>query len=62
MISQTLFIESYVTDQKILEENARSVKIKSPDVRMKPLPVIFEALLISCSLLASILMKLLGYT
>ncbi len=31
--SQTLFLESYVTDQKILEENARSVKISSPDVR-----------------------------
>lgn len=30
---QTLFLESYVTDQKILEENARSVKISSPDVR-----------------------------
>ena len=30
---QTLFLESYVTDQNILEENARSVKISSPDVR-----------------------------
>lgn len=28
---QTLFLESLVTDQKILEENARSVKISSPD-------------------------------
>ncbi|KAI9049441.1 hypothetical protein LZ554_006473 [Drepanopeziza brunnea f. sp. 'monogermtubi'] len=28
---QTLFLESYVTDQNILEENARSVKISSPD-------------------------------
>ena len=30
---KTLFLESYVTDQNILEENARSVKISSPDVR-----------------------------
>ncbi|KAH6684157.1 6-phosphofructo-2-kinase/fructose-2, 6-biphosphatase-like protein 2 [Halenospora varia] len=28
---QTLFLESYVTDDKILQENARSVKISSPD-------------------------------
>ncbi|OBT48288.1 hypothetical protein VE00_01215 [Pseudogymnoascus sp. WSF 3629] len=28
---QTLFLESYVTDESILEENARSVKISSPD-------------------------------
>lgn len=28
---QTLFLESYVDDQAILEENARSVKISSPD-------------------------------
>ncbi|CZT06018.1 related to 6-phosphofructo-2-kinase/fructose-2,6-bisphosphate 2-phosphatase [Rhynchosporium graminicola] len=34
---QTLFLESYVTDQRILEENARSVKISSPDfVDMNP--------------------------
>ncbi|PMD49232.1 bifunctional 6-phosphofructo-2-kinase/fructose-2,6-bisphosphate 2-phosphatase [Hyaloscypha bicolor E] len=34
---QTLFLESYVTDQNILEENARSVKISSPDfVGMDP--------------------------
>ena len=29
---QTLFIESYVDDQEILKENARNVKISSPDV------------------------------
>ncbi|KAH8821510.1 6-phosphofructo-2-kinase/fructose-2, 6-biphosphatase-like protein 2 [Xylogone sp. PMI_703] len=28
---QTLFLESYVTDETILQENARSVKISSPD-------------------------------
>ncbi|KHJ30741.1 putative 6-phosphofructo-2-kinase fructose-bisphosphatase [Erysiphe necator] len=28
---QTLFLESYVTDQRILAENARNVKIHSPD-------------------------------
>ncbi|KAH8597994.1 6-phosphofructo-2-kinase-domain-containing protein [Bisporella sp. PMI_857] len=28
---QTLFLESYVTDPKILQENARNVKISSPD-------------------------------
>ncbi|KAL2262823.1 hypothetical protein VTK26DRAFT_9344 [Humicola hyalothermophila] len=28
---QTLFIESYVDDQEILQENARNVKISSPD-------------------------------
>ncbi|KAG9235495.1 6-phosphofructo-2-kinase/fructose-2, 6-biphosphatase-like protein 2 [Amylocarpus encephaloides] len=34
---QTLFLESYVTDDKILQENARSVKISSPDfVGMDP--------------------------
>jgi hypothetical protein len=33
---KTLFLESYVTDQKILEENARSVKISSPDVSYWP--------------------------
>ncbi|KAF5871151.1 putative 6-phosphofructo-2-kinase fructose bisphosphatase protein [Botrytis fragariae] len=31
---QTLFLESYVTDEKILQENARSVKISSPDVNL----------------------------
>ncbi len=31
-IRQTLFIESYVDDQEILKENARNVKISSPDV------------------------------
>ncbi|KAI1003761.1 putative 6-phosphofructo-2-kinase/fructose-2,6-bisphosphatase [Podosphaera aphanis] len=30
---QTLFLESYVTDQRILEENARNVKINSPDFK-----------------------------
>jgi 6-phosphofructo-2-kinase / fructose-2,6-biphosphatase 4 len=29
---QTLFLESYVSDEKILQENARNVKIHSPDV------------------------------
>lgn len=29
---QTLFLESYVDDEKILKENARNVKISSPDV------------------------------
>jgi 6-phosphofructo-2-kinase/fructose-2,6-biphosphatase 4 len=29
---QTLFIESYVDDERILRENARNVKISSPDV------------------------------
>lgn len=29
---QTLFLESYVNDDKILRENARNVKIHSPDV------------------------------
>jgi hypothetical protein len=33
---KTLFLESYVTDKKILEENARSVKISSPDVSFWP--------------------------
>ncbi|RDW89318.1 putative 6-phosphofructo-2-kinase fructose bisphosphatase protein [Coleophoma cylindrospora] len=34
---QTLFLESYVNDEKILQENARSVKISSPDfVGMDP--------------------------
>lgn len=31
-LRKTLFLESYVTDQQILTENARSVKISSPDV------------------------------
>lgn len=30
---QTLFIESYVDNERILQENARNVKISSPDVR-----------------------------
>jgi 6-phosphofructo-2-kinase/fructose-2,6-biphosphatase 4 len=30
---QTLFLESFVDDERILQENARSVKISSPDVR-----------------------------
>ncbi|SZF01711.1 unnamed protein product [Blumeria hordei] len=30
---QTIFIESYVTDRSILAENARSVKINSPDFK-----------------------------
>lgn len=29
---QTIFIESYVDDPKIIEQNVRSVKISSPDV------------------------------
>jgi hypothetical protein len=29
---QTIFIESYVDDESIIEENVRSVKISSPDV------------------------------
>ena len=29
---QTLFLESYVDDKRILTENARNVKISSPDV------------------------------
>lgn len=32
MNPQTLFLESYVTDENILRENARNVKISSPDV------------------------------
>lgn len=32
---QTLFLESYVNDDKILRENARNVKIHSPDVSDK---------------------------
>jgi 6-phosphofructo-2-kinase/fructose-2,6-biphosphatase 4 len=31
-VRQTLFIESYVDDEEILKENARNVKISSPDV------------------------------
>jgi len=31
---QTLFLESYVTDEAILQENARNVKISSPDVSL----------------------------
>lgn len=30
--AQTLFIESYVDDEAILRDNARNVKISSPDV------------------------------
>ena len=33
--TQTLFLESYVNDDKILRENARNVKIHSPDVSAK---------------------------
>lgn len=33
-IAQTLFLESYVDDERILQENARSVKISSPDVSL----------------------------
>lgn len=32
---QTIFIESYVDDESIIEENVRSVKISSPDVSNK---------------------------
>lgn len=32
---QTLFLESYVNDDRILRENARNVKIHSPDVSAK---------------------------
>lgn len=32
---QTLFIESFVDDDEILKENARNVKISSPDVSAK---------------------------
>lgn len=35
LINQTLFLESYVNDDKILRENARNVKIHSPDVSAK---------------------------
>jgi hypothetical protein len=31
--AKTLFIESFVDDERILQENARNVKISSPDVR-----------------------------
>ncbi|KAL8791448.1 MAG: hypothetical protein Q9213_000064 [Squamulea squamosa] len=31
---ETLFIESACTDERIIEENVRSVKISSPDVRV----------------------------
>lgn len=31
-MTQTLFVESYVDDEEILKENARNVKISSPDV------------------------------
>lgn len=31
---QTMFIESYVSDDSIIEENVRSVKISSPDVSL----------------------------
>lgn len=32
LVLQTLFIESACDDEKIIEENVRSVKISSPDV------------------------------
>ena len=32
LTNQTLFLESYVNNDKILRENARNVKIHSPDV------------------------------
>lgn len=32
MQSQTLFIESWCDDERIIEENVRRVKISSPDV------------------------------
>lgn len=35
LINQTLFLESYVNDDRILRENARNVKIHSPDVSAK---------------------------
>lgn len=35
LTTQTLFLESYVNDDKILRENARNVKIHSPDVSAK---------------------------
>ena len=31
---KTLFLESYVDDKRILQENARNVKISSPDVSL----------------------------
>ena len=34
---QTLFIESACNDERIIEENVRSVKISSPDVGLKKL-------------------------
>lgn len=35
---QTLFLESYVSDDKLLQENARNVKIASPDVSVHYIP------------------------
>ena len=32
ILRKTLFIESHCNDQRIIEENVRSVKISSPDV------------------------------
>ena len=42
-LKQTLFLESYVTDEKILRENARSVKISSPDASLKMPKRVVEA-------------------
>lgn len=39
---QTLFIESFVDDKHILLENARNVKISSPDVRLLRRPGFLE--------------------
>lgn len=36
---KTLFLESYVDDEKLLRENARSVKISSPDVGHSQAPI-----------------------
>jgi hypothetical protein len=57
---QTLFLESYVDDQLILEENARSVKISSPDVSCI-VHLIRSLLLTSNSSRECILMMPLGY-
>jgi hypothetical protein len=40
---KTLFLESLVTDENILQENARSVKISSPDVCKYSNPVTSSA-------------------
>ncbi|TVY86455.1 putative 6-phosphofructo-2-kinase/fructose-2,6-bisphosphatase, partial [Lachnellula willkommii] len=40
---QTLFLESYVTDENILQENARSVKISSPDASLSIPTLVVEA-------------------